>query len=161
MPGAETIVILIRSALLTLNDAVQTGNFTVLRDRASPSFQATNTAARLAIIFQSLTQQGIDLSAVAVIPPQLTVAPAIDANQRLRITGSFPGKPVRIDFDLMFEVVDDRWRLFGISVNPAQAAADAAPDNAQPAPAKLPVSAPERSKSAGELPAWKTAPAEK
>ncbi len=39
MPTAEQIVILIRSSLLTLNDAIETGNFTVLRDRGSPSFQ--------------------------------------------------------------------------------------------------------------------------
>ena len=126
LPDAEKIVTLIRSALLTLNDAVQTGNFTVLRDKAAPSFQTANTAARLAIIFQSLGQQRIDLTAVAVLAPQLTQTPAIDANQRLRLTGSFPGNPIRIDFDLVFQAVDGRWRLFGISVNPTQAAADSA-----------------------------------
>ena len=119
MPGAEQIVVLVRSAILTLNDAVQTGNFTVLRDRAAPSFHAANSAARLALIFKSLTQQGVDLAAVAAIAPQLTAAPSIDKNQRLHVAGHFPGSVARIDFGLIFEMVGDHWRIFGISVNPA------------------------------------------
>jgi len=34
----------------------------------------------------------------------------------LRLTGRFPTKPVRIDFDLLFENIGGQWRLFGISV---------------------------------------------
>ena len=132
LPEADKIVLLIRTALLTLNDAVQTGNFTVLRDKASPSFQAANTAAKLGMIFQNLVRQSVDLSAVSIITPQLTDKPAIDANGRLRLKGNFPGTPVRIDFDLLFESVAGRWRLFGISVAPATTGAPGAPAAAQP-----------------------------
>ncbi len=104
LPDADKIVLLARTALLTLNDAVQTGNFTVLRDKASPNFQAANTAARLGMIFQNLSRQGVDLSAISIIVPQLTQKPIIDTNGRLRLKGYFPGTPVRIDFDLLFEV---------------------------------------------------------
>jgi hypothetical protein len=38
MPDAEKIVLLLRSTPLTLNDAIQTGNFTVLRDVGAPGF---------------------------------------------------------------------------------------------------------------------------
>ena len=38
MPDAEKIVLLLRNTLITLNDAIQTGNFTVLRDRGAPGF---------------------------------------------------------------------------------------------------------------------------
>jgi hypothetical protein len=41
----EQALYLIRSTLLTLNDANRTGNYTVLHDLASPEFQARNTAA--------------------------------------------------------------------------------------------------------------------
>ena len=47
MPEAERIVLLVRTTLLTLNDALLTGNFTVLRDVAAPSFGQLNSAARL------------------------------------------------------------------------------------------------------------------
>lgn len=119
MPSAEGIVLLIRTTLLTLNDAVQTGNFTVLRDRAAPTFRDANTAARLGAIFSDLAQRGIDLAAVSILAPELAEAPAIDPQSKLlRIKGHFPGRPVRIDFDLLFQSVDGRWLLFGLSVQP-------------------------------------------
>ena len=122
MPGAEQIVVLIRNTLITLNDALATGNFTVLRDRAAPSFQSANTAARLSRIYQGLGQQGVDLSGVVLAAPQLTATPMIDANQRLHLEGHFPLQPTGFKFGLMFEMSGGRWRLFGISVNPAPAA---------------------------------------
>ncbi|WP_370157515.1 hypothetical protein [Bradyrhizobium ottawaense] len=50
----EQALYLIRSTLLTLNDANRTGNYTVLRDLAAPDFQARNTAADLALNFLDL-----------------------------------------------------------------------------------------------------------
>jgi hypothetical protein len=44
------VIILIRSALLALDQANKTGNYSVLRDLGSPQFQA-NSAAQLAEIF--------------------------------------------------------------------------------------------------------------
>jgi len=78
MPDAQKIVLLLRGTLSTLNDALQTGNFTVLRDVAAPGFREVNSAARLSQIFSSLVQQGVDLSPVAVITPQLAEAPTLD-----------------------------------------------------------------------------------
>ena len=50
MPDAEKIVLLLRTTLITLNDALQTGNFTVLRDMGAPGFRDANTAARLGAV---------------------------------------------------------------------------------------------------------------
>lgn len=121
VPDNERLVVLIRSSLLALADAVQTGNYTVLRDRAAPSFHAANSAARLAQIFEDLERQNVDLAAVAAIAPDIASAPYIDANRLLHVAGYFPSFPTRIDFDLIFEDVDGRWRLFGISVQPRPA----------------------------------------
>jgi hypothetical protein len=127
MPDADRIVLLVRTTLLTLNDALQTGNFTVLRDMGAPGFRQSNSAARLSVIFANLTQRGIDLSPVAIIVPQLGEVPTIDPKtSMLRIKGHFPGRPVRIDFDLIYQAVDGRWRLFGLSVQPATTPPDAA-----------------------------------
>ena len=118
VPNAEKSLLLIRTALLTLNDALLTGNFTVFRDKASPSFFATNTAADLSQIFHPLRQQRIDLSSVSVLAPKLIAAPTIDKQERLRLTGFFPGNPIQINFDMLFEPVQGQWRLHGISVSP-------------------------------------------
>ena len=121
MPDDTQVLLLIRTALLTLNDALQSGNFTVLRDVAAPGFRDVNTASKLGQIFSNLQSQNIDLSMVAVMQPQLSPKPKLDKkNNTLRITGVFPGKPVGIGFDLIYQVVGGKWRLFGISVNPVK-----------------------------------------
>jgi hypothetical protein len=118
MPDADKTVLLVRTALLTLNDALRSGNFTVLRDVSAPAFREANTAAQLARIFTSLQTQKIDLSAVATMVPKLSETPVIDARHLLHINGYFPGHPVQINFNLIFQVVRGHWRLFGLSVNP-------------------------------------------
>ena len=119
MPGAEKIVLLVRNSLITLNDALRTGNFTVLRDIGAPGFREANSAARLSQIFASLAAQNVDLAAVAVLTPQLTEQPGLDQEKgMLLIKGYFPGEPVRIDFELLYQAVDGQWRLFGIAVQP-------------------------------------------
>jgi hypothetical protein len=125
---------LIRSALLTLNDANRSGNYSVLRDLAAPDFQARNTAADLAAIFANLRQRHIDLHAAAMIAPQLAAAPALDDKGMLRLTGLFPTQPQQIKFDLLFQNVGGEWRLFGISI--------ATPDAVPPAPAQAPAGPP-------------------
>jgi hypothetical protein len=120
MPDAEKIVLLLRNTLITLNDAVQTGNFTVLRDRGAPGFREANSAVRLGQIFSDLASKGIDLSAVSVIAPQLTETPTLDQKKgMLHLRGYFPGQPVQINFEMLFQAVSGHWRLFGLSVQPA------------------------------------------
>jgi hypothetical protein len=112
----EQALYLIRSTLLTLNDANRTGNYTVLRDIAAPSFQATNSAADLSMAFAELRRRKLDLYAVAVIAPQLTALPVRNAHDQLRLTGYFPTQPQQIKFDLTFENGGGQWRLFNMSV---------------------------------------------
>ena len=61
--SSGSTVILIRSTRLSLNDAMETGNYTVLRDLATPSFREANSAGRLYQIFASLEAQHVSLAA--------------------------------------------------------------------------------------------------
>jgi hypothetical protein len=139
-PSADTILIMIRTSLLSLYDGVVTGNYTVFRDLASPSFRDANSAGRLHEIFSNLASKPINIAAVAIIPPKLTQTPFVDENKRLHIVGYFPGNPVQLKFELVFEIVGRRWRLFGISADVVNAeVAEAAPqaeqkDKKKPAP---------------------------
>jgi hypothetical protein len=126
--SVEQALYLIRSTLLTLNDANRTGNYTVLRDLAAPDFQAKNTAADLGQVFADLRRRNLDLFAVALIGPQLSTAPYLDPDKRLRLTGYFRTRPLQINFDLTFQVVNGQWRLFGITV--------ATPPAPEPTPAE-------------------------
>lgn len=110
------VLILTRSALLALDQANKTGNYTVLRDLGSPNFQE-NTAAKLGDIFAIQRNQGLDFSAVAVLEPQLTLLPQIEPNGMLHMAGFFPSAPLQVNFELLFEPVNRQWKIFGVSVN--------------------------------------------
>jgi hypothetical protein len=121
--STEQAIYLVRTALLTLNDANRSGNYSVLRDLAAPEFQTRNTAADLAQIFADLRRRNFDLFAVALIAPQFNPAPALDASGRAHLAGSFPTRPLQISFDLTFQSVRGQWRLFAISVATPEAPA--------------------------------------
>ena len=114
------VLILVRSTLLALDHANQTGNYTVLRDLGAPGFQAANTAARLSEIFANLRAQNLDLSGIAVLEPQLTTLPQTDARGYMHMGGFFPSVPLQVNFELLFAPVDGKWKLFGISLNLGQ-----------------------------------------
>jgi hypothetical protein len=114
--SVEQAFYLIRTTLLTLNDANRSGNYTVLRDLAAPDFQTRNTAADLSQNFADLRRRNFDLFSAALIAPQLTAAPALDSNKMLRLMGIFATRPLQIQFDLLFQEVGGKWRLFGISI---------------------------------------------
>jgi hypothetical protein len=138
------VIILIRETLLALDQANKTGNYTVLRDFGSPEFQA-NTAARLAEIFAQQRKDNIDLSGVAVIDPQLTLLPQIEANGMMHMAGFFPSVPTQVNFELMFAPVGGRWKLFGLSVSFGQAAPQAPqPPAPNPPESATPAKPPER-----------------
>ena len=121
-----------RSALLALDQANKTGNYTVLRDLGAPGFQV-NTAARLAEIFAKQRSDNVDLSGVAVIDPQLSLLPQIEANGMMRMAGFFPSVPSQVNFELIFAPVSGQWRLFGLGVTIGQSG-PAAPQTPEPSP---------------------------
>ena len=135
------VLMLVRSALLALDHANKTGNYTVLREIGAPGFQI-NTAARLGEIFTKLRNDKIDLSGVAVIDPQLSLLPQIETNGMMRMAGFFPSVPQQVNFELLYAPVDQQWRLFGISVSVGQSG-PVAPE--PPAPVKPAPSAEKKS----------------
>lgn len=103
--------------LAALDQANQTGNYSVLRDLGVPAFQANNSAATLAATFQSLRDQRVDLGLVLNAVPTFERPPAIQGGV-LRARGVFALRPTAIGFDLLFQNIGGRWSLFGISVVP-------------------------------------------
>ena len=122
--------------MLTLNDANRSGNYTVLRDLAAPGFQTSNRAADLGLIFSDLRRRNFDLYGAALLAPQLTAVPALDQNGMLRLTGYIPTQPLQINFDLLFQAVNNQWRLFGISVATPETATGQPQAQAVPEPPK-------------------------
>jgi hypothetical protein len=135
------VLMLVRSTLLAVDHANKTGNYTVLRDIGAPGFQG-NTAARLAEIFAKLRNDNLDLSGVAVLDPQLSLLPQIEANGLMHMSGFFPSVPSQVNFDLLFAPVNGQWRLFGISVGVGSSAPVAPEPPAPPVAQKQPPAKP-------------------
>lgn len=114
------VLMLVRSTILAVHHANQTGNYTVLRDLGAAGFQQANTAARLAEIFADLRGKSFDLTGVAVLEPQLSLMPQIEANGMMRMAGSFPSVPLQVNFELLFAPDAGRWKLFGVALNLGQ-----------------------------------------
>jgi hypothetical protein len=117
LPDPYKLNMLIRTTLIALSQANQTGNYSVLRDLGTPKFQAINSDARLAEIFTNLRQRNIDLSPVLFYDPKLVRQPGVAPDGMLRMTGYIPTDPQRILFDLGFERVGNEWRLSAIVID--------------------------------------------
>lgn len=143
-------LILIRSALIALQQANQTGNYSVLYAMSAPGFQKNNSPERLSQIFAKLRAKNFDLSGVLVLDPQLTILPELYSNGTMRMAGFFPSVPMQVYFELQFAPVDGRWRIVAISVdvgsstlaaptpNPALAASYSPTPAQRPSPSPTP-----------------------
>jgi hypothetical protein len=128
----NSALILIRTTLIALQQANQTGNYSVLYGISAPGFQSVNSPERLSQIFANLRAKNFDLSGVVVLEPQLTVLPEIYSNGTMRMAGFFPSVPMQVYFELQFTPVQGRWRLIAIAVD-VGGATPAAPSTPNPA----------------------------
>ncbi len=134
MPDAPMLMILVRTTFAALHHAATTGNFAVLRDLAAPTFQRENTAASLSASFGKLAGRDLDLSRARIENPGRVREPWIDNAGRLRILGYFPTSGSQVNFELVFELVDGRWQVFGIGADEAERTADSPPQQRPPLP---------------------------
>lgn len=119
------LVVLTKTAIIAVNQANQTGNYSVLHALAAPAFRDKNSPKDLEKIFAKLRESNLDLSPVVIYNPSFTDSPQMMSNGLLRLRGHFPTEPLRVHFDLIFQPVGGEWRLFGISLNPAKRSAPA------------------------------------
>lgn len=116
VPNQLELSKLIWSTLAAVDHANQAGNYSVLRDLSAPGFQINNDAARLTQIFAPVRQSGVDLSNALLLAPTYSAPPVMIAPDVLRVQGMFGLRPIAILFDLQYQWVGGRWRLFGVSL---------------------------------------------
>ncbi len=136
MPDDIKLNLLIRTSIIALNHANQTGNYTVLQNLGAPGFRAANDSARLAQIFAALRKRRLDLSPILYFTPKLFGRPIIGPDGLLRMAGFFPTSPERVNFQLVFQQVEGQWRIYGIGVTTSRADATAALSSSAPAAAE-------------------------
>ncbi len=128
---------LIKSTIMALQHANQTGNYSVLRDLGTPVFRERFDLAQLTAIFSNLRSRSVNLSPVLFLAPNLTKQPELTEGNQLRIVGDFPTQPLKIQYEMLFLQIDGVWRIDGLAVDavPQQAAAPASAPPSGIAPA--------------------------
>lgn len=107
---------MVKIAIVTFNNAVRTGNFTVLRLRTAKGFRAKFSARKLRVRFATFRKKRIDLSPIVSLGVIWGKRPVVGEKGRLYLRGYFRTVPkiVRFDFRYLFE--GGEWMLTHIAV---------------------------------------------
>ena len=115
-PDLSICARLVWTAMVEIDSANRTGNYSVLRALGSRSFQAANDEARLAAIFKPLRDRYVDLGRAILLEPTYYIPPSVDAAGQLRLRGGFESRPSSLRFDFIFVFEDGGWALQAASV---------------------------------------------
>ena len=108
-------LILIRAALIAVQQGNESGSFVTMRGLTSTAFQTANPADRLAQTFAPL--RTFNLNGVLALEPQFTQLPVVRPDGSLAMAGYFMTTDgYRITFTLAYVVEAARWRLGAINI---------------------------------------------
>lgn len=117
LPDADYQTILIKSTLMTLNDANLSGNYTVLQRRAAKPFRDAYSPRQLAELFTVFAEEEINIAAILVEDAIPSTETTITDAGVLHMEGVFPTMPSNVIYTLDFVPSDDGWKMIGINVN--------------------------------------------
>jgi len=117
VPSDRVLEALVKSSLLSLNDANVTGNYTVLHAKLSKPFREQFPPEKLKATFKEFSQGNADFDIIAAMRPAYDPKPVVDEDGKLVVKGSFPTEPSRLLFELEFIPSDGEWKLIRIQVN--------------------------------------------
>ena len=116
-PSPTVQEILIKTSLLTFNDANVTGNFNVFYARLAKPFRDQFPVEKVAETFKGFHDRNIRLDLVAIKTPVPSDEAKLDGNGRLTLKGYFDTSPSRVYYDLAYLKAGDEWQLVQITVN--------------------------------------------
>jgi hypothetical protein len=117
VPEAMVQEILIKTSLLTFNDANTTGNYEVFHAKLAKAFQDKYSTEKVAETFKGFHDRHIYLDLIAIKTPVPSEKAKVDGNGRLTLKGYFDTSPSRVYYDLAYVLEGDEWRLVQITVN--------------------------------------------
>jgi hypothetical protein len=116
VPSERALEALVKTTLLTFNDANVTGNYAVFHAKLSKPFREQFPVERLARRFQEFNKKHVDFDIVAALKPSYDPAPKVDDDGKLLVKGYFPTEPLQVHFNLEFIPSDGEWKLISINV---------------------------------------------
>jgi hypothetical protein len=117
MPSPFVQEILIKSILVTLNDAVASDNFTILHAKISKPFRDQFPPDKLRGVFKDLVEKHAVFDAIVASSPVAEEEAKIDEKGVLRLKGRFDTSPKKVKYQLGFIPSDGQWKLSGITID--------------------------------------------
>jgi hypothetical protein len=117
VPSPTAQEILIKTSLLTLNDAIVSGNYTVLHAKLAKPFREQFAPDRLKQAFQNFADKKIDMAAISAVPPVATDDARIDDRGALLLHGRFDVDRSRLVYELEFLPSEGEWKPLGLHVS--------------------------------------------
>jgi hypothetical protein len=115
-PDPVTQEVLVKSTLLTFNDANVTGNYTVMHAKLSKPFRDKFSPERLKEVFKVFHEKQIDIDLIAAKQPTASKPAQVDDNGVLQLHGYFDTSPSRVHYELDYIMSDGEWKPVRINV---------------------------------------------
>ncbi len=117
IPSDDEQDVLIRTTLMTFNDANMTGNYAVLLAKSSKQFQTQITAEKLAAAFEPFRANELFFESVVDAHRDSQEKPVIDQEGALVLTGVLKSDDMQVKYRLRFVQNGKIWKLLGINVD--------------------------------------------
>jgi hypothetical protein len=117
MPSPFVQEVLVKSILVSLNDAVAADNFTVFHAKISKPFRDQFPPDKLREIFKDLIDKHAVFDAVVARPILTDEDARIDEKGALRLKGHFETTPKQVKYQLGFIPSDGQWKLSSIAID--------------------------------------------
>ena len=117
IPDDDSQDVLIRTTLLTFNDANMTNNYAIMLARSSKQFQSQFTADKLTTAFEKFRTNKLFFEEVATADYDSSEKAVIDKEGALVLVGVFKTDDLQVKYNLRFVKNDDAWKMLGINVD--------------------------------------------
>ena len=116
LPSEQFQEVLIKSTLLTFNDANLTGNYTVLHAKLAKPFRDKFGPDKLKQAFKSFADKNAEMRGIILKPPVATTATKIDERGALVVRGYFDTAPSRVFYEFDFLPSEGEWKAINLGV---------------------------------------------
>lgn len=106
--------VMVKTTLLTLNDANLTGNYDVMHAKMARAFREKFGPDTLKQAFRTFAGKHIDI--IAATPLVTTHEARIDSSGALMLRGYFDTTPSRLNYALDYAISEGEWKLIAIDV---------------------------------------------
>jgi hypothetical protein len=117
IPDDDSQDVLIRTTLLTFNDANMTNNYAVMLARSSKQFQSQFTLDKMASAFELFRNKKLFFEEVATADYDSSEKAVIDKEGALVLAGVFKTDELQVKYNLRFVQNEGAWKMIGLNVD--------------------------------------------